>query len=102
MERLENHIIEAQIISGRIIGDKVFIPKMILTNSHQTLPNQCQSLSTVSVYLHRPVFTHEQLYIAVSRFKSKKELKIRVLVIMKNLLSIQPMLFTKKYSKICN
>ncbi|KAL8483466.1 hypothetical protein ACS0TY_026232 [Phlomoides rotata] len=37
--------------------------------------SQCQSLSTVSVYFPRPVFTHEHLYVAVSRVKSKKWLK---------------------------
>lgn len=37
-----------------------------------------QSLWHVGLYLPRPVFTHGQLYVAVSRVKSKKGLKVLV------------------------
>jgi ATP-dependent DNA helicase PIF1 len=37
-----------------------------------------QSLSKVGLYLPRPVFTHGQLYVVVSRLKSKKGLKVVV------------------------
>ena len=40
--------------------------------------SQGQSLSKVGLYLPRPVFTHGQLYVALSRVKSKKGLKVVV------------------------
>ncbi|KAK1427540.1 hypothetical protein QVD17_16227 [Tagetes erecta] len=40
--------------------------------------SQGQSLDREGLYLSRPVFSHGQLYVAISRVKSKKGLKILI------------------------
>ncbi|KAL1337471.1 hypothetical protein AAHE18_10G141300 [Arachis hypogaea] len=94
--RLGNKVIEAEVLSGSNIGEKVFIPRMTLTPSDTKLPfkfqrrqfplmlsyamtinkSQGQSLDYVGLLLKQPVFTHGQLYVAVSRVTNKYGLKI--------------------------
>lgn len=96
--RLANHVIHARIISGKNIGNIIYIPTMSLSPSQSQWPfklvtrqfpiivsfamtinkSQRQSLDFVGLYLPKPVFSHGQLYVAISRVKSKQGLKILI------------------------
>ncbi|XP_070004772.1 uncharacterized protein [Nicotiana sylvestris] len=96
--KLGNQVIEAKVLAGQMAGQKVFIPRMTLTPSDARIPfkfqrrqfpiivsfamtinkSQGQSLSHVGLFLKKPVFTHGQLYVALSRVTSRKGLKILV------------------------
>ncbi|KEH26787.1 PIF1 helicase, putative [Medicago truncatula] len=62
--RMRKFVLEGNVISGSNIGEKVFIPR-----------SQEQSLKSVGIYLSGPVFSHGQLYVAISRVTSKQGLK---------------------------
>ena len=95
-----NRVIDAEIATGVHKHKRVFIPRIILTSSESELPfilrrrqfpirlaycitinkGQGQSLETVGIYLPSPeaIFSHGQLYVAMSRVKNPLGLKIMV------------------------
>ncbi|KAM0064559.1 putative DNA helicase [Helianthus debilis subsp. tardiflorus] len=91
--------VEARILSGSNIGARTFIPRFRLIPSDKRIPfkfqrrqfplavcfamtinkSQGQSLCKVGLFLKQPVFTHGQLYVALSRVKSRDGLKLLIL-----------------------
>ncbi|KAG5546078.1 hypothetical protein RHGRI_018302 [Rhododendron griersonianum] len=104
--KLHKHVIMAEIAVGEHQGDIVFIPRISLQPTDAKLypvqftrrqfpvrlcfamtinKAQGQTLDIVGVNLQEPVFSHGQLYVALSRATAASKIK----VILENLLAIQ-------------
>jgi len=95
---LNKHVIEAKIITGKNIDTKVFIPRIIfrsdeikdtLSIRRQQFPirlafrmtinkSQGQTLKKVSIFIDSPLFSHGQLYTAMSRVSDISSLKYMI------------------------
>ena len=96
--KLANHIIGAKMITGNKDGQEIYIPRTSMSPSQSPWPfklirkqfpimlsyamtinkSHGQSLGFVGLYLPTPIFSHDQLYVAVSRVQSKSGLKILI------------------------
>ncbi|XP_057426451.1 uncharacterized protein LOC130719870 [Lotus japonicus] len=98
VDKLRPNLIYGKVMNGTNAGEMAYIPRMSITPSDSGLhvkiqrrqfpvcvcfamtinKSQGQTLGRVGVFLPRPVFSHGQLYVAVSRVKCREGLKIYV------------------------
>ncbi|XP_058753122.1 uncharacterized protein LOC131626307 [Vicia villosa] len=96
--KMASHVLEAQIMGGKGHGKVTYIPRMDMSPSQSPWPfklsrrqfpiivsyamtinkSQGQSLDWVGLYIPKDVFSHGQLYVALSRVTSKKGIKILI------------------------
>jgi ATP-dependent DNA helicase PIF1 len=95
---LYSKVINTEIITGPHVGNRTFIPWISLTPSDANMPfvlkrrqflvrvafsmtvnkSQGQTLSHAGLYLPQPVFSHGQLYVALSRATSNQCIKVLI------------------------
>ena len=95
---VHNAVIHCKILTGTQSGNEVLIPKLKLAPSDANLPftlqriqfpirlsysmtiskSQGQTFDHVGIYLPEPVFSHGQLYVAFSRSRTLKGVKVKI------------------------
>ena len=98
IKMLMKNIIVCEVITGGRTGERLFLPRINLTSGDSTLPfkmirrqfpirlaycmtiskSQGQNFKKVGIYLNNPVFSHGQLYVALSRVSSLKNVKVKI------------------------
>lgn len=93
---MKPHVLQCRILGGTHAGKTVFIPRITLEPQEEVLPlplqrrqfplrlafamtinkSQGQSLENVGLDLRSPVFSHGQLYVALSRCTSARRIKV--------------------------
>ncbi|KAL8143407.1 hypothetical protein V2J09_016439 [Rumex salicifolius] len=99
ISHLEDWVIEAEIITGTCVGNRVLIPRITLSSNQNKWPfvmkrkqfplkprlamtinkSQGQSCKVIGLYFPKPVFCHGQLYVALSRVTGPMGMKIMLL-----------------------
>lgn len=99
VRNMYDHSLDLESITGQGTGQRILLPRIDLTPSDSTLPfsftrrqfpirlafamiinkAQGQTLDKVGLYLPQPVFSHGQLYVAMSRVRSFEKLTIQIL-----------------------
>ncbi|EOA33245.1 hypothetical protein CARUB_v10021791mg [Capsella rubella] len=96
--QMANHVIEARIVTGNGVNEKVLVPRMFVSPPDAKFPfrmwrrqfpialayaitinkSEGQTYEYGGLFLPKPVFTHGQLYVALSRVTTRKGLKILI------------------------
>ena len=111
LTQASQRVLEVRILGGDHAGKLAFIPRITLSTSNNDLPfelcrrqfpvrlafamtvnkSQGQSVKNIGLDLRRSVFTHGQLYVALSRCTSS--LRIKVLIESKEIFSTPNIVF---------